>query len=152
MALVKEEQYPKICDAMELQDAKDDPRFADFDLRARNFDALKDIFVSRFLEKTTDDWVKILRDADILAERINTTDDWLKDPHTQDTGIVPEIEHPGIGTIPFPTVPGTKPVGTGQSKLFPGVGEHGSEILSELGLDKATIFELVKEGALQLDS
>ena len=63
LALVKEEHYAKICDAMELSNAKDDPRFADFDLRAKNFDILKPIFVTRFLEKTIDEWVEIMREA-----------------------------------------------------------------------------------------
>ena len=150
LALVKEEQYARICDAMGLEDIKEDPRFANFDLRAVNFDVLKPIFEARFLQKTTDQWVQIMRDSDILAERINTTDDWLADPHTRATGMVPEINLPGIGTFPFPTVPGTTPLRPGDDKIFPGIGEHGYEILHHLGIDDSSIFKLVKEGALQL--
>ena len=150
LALVKEENYAKICDAMELTDVKDDARFANFDLRAKNFDILKPVFVSRFLEKTIDEWVEIMREADILAERLNTTDDWLADPHTQETGIVPEVEYAGIGAVPFPTVPGTTPRNAETAQLFPAIGEHGSEILAELGMGKPTINKLVKEGALHL--
>ena len=91
-----------------------------------------------------------MREADILAERINTTDDWLNDPHTQETGMVPEVKHPSIGTIPFPTVPGTTPVDPETAQLFPEVGEHGYEILSDIGLDDGSIDELVKEGAVKL--
>ena len=152
LALVKEENYPKICDAMGLQGVKDDPRFANFELRARYFDVLKPVFESRFREKTTDEWVKIMREADILAERINTTDDWLNDPHTRETGLVSEVELPGIGTVPFPTIPGTTPVSSGKARLFPEVGEHGYEILSDLGLDEGSIDQLVKEGAVRLYS
>ena len=91
-----------------------------------------------------------MREADILAERLNTTDDWLADPHTQETGIVPEVEYAGIGPVPFPTVPGTTPRNAETAQLFPAIGEHGSEILAELGMGKPTINKLVKEGALHL--
>ena len=150
LALVKEEHYAKICDAMELSNAKDDPRFADFDLRAKNFDILKPIFVTRFLEKTIDEWLEIMREADILAERLNTTDDWLADPHTQETGIVPEVKYEGIGNVPYPTVPGTTPRNFKTAQLSPSIGENGIEILADLGMDESNIIELVKEGALHL--
>lgn len=150
VALVKEENYAKICNAMDLPEVRDDPRFADFELRAKNFDALKPVLEARFLEKTTDEWVTIMRDADILAERINSTDDWLDDPHTRETGMAPQVAQTGVGNIPFPTVPGTTPREAETSELFPGVGEHGRGVLADLGLDDASIAALVEEGALWL--
>lgn len=150
LALVKEEQYAKICDAMGLAEIRDDPRYADFELRAKNFDTLKPLFEARFKEKSTDEWVKIMRRSDILAERINSTDDWLNDPHTIETGMAPAVEQPGIGAIPFPTVPGTTPRDAVTDQLFPAIGEHGREVLTGLGMDTAAIDALVAQGAVHL--
>lgn len=150
LALVKEEHYGRICRAMGLDDIADDPRFADFELRAQNFDALKPIFEARFLEKTAEEWVAIFREHDILAERINTTDDWRADEHTRATGMAPQVSQDGIGDFPFPTVPGTTPRAPESANLVPGLGEHGREILAGLGYDEAAIDGLVTGGALRL--
>jgi len=150
LALVKEEHYGRICDAMELPDVAEDPRFADFELRARNFDVLKPVFEARFLEKTADEWVSIFREGDILAERINSTEDWLTDDHTKATNMAPHVAQSGIGDFPFPTVPGTVPRQADDGALFPAIGGHGREVLSELGYNEAAINALVEAGALQL--
>ena len=150
LALVKEEQYARICDAMCLDHVRDDPRYADFELRAKNFDSLKPVFESRFKEKTTDEWVQIMRESDILAERINSMDDWLNDAHTIETGMAPEVKQVGVGGIPFPTVPGTTPRVADTDQLFPAIGEHGRDVLMGLGLNATAIDALVAEGAVHL--
>ena len=150
LALVKEEQYARICDAMGLDDVRDDPRYADFELRAKNFDTLKPVFEARFKEKTTDEWVQIMRESDILAERINSIDDWLNDAHTIETGMAPEVEQVGVGGIPFPTVPGTTPRDANMDQLFPAIGEHGRDVLTGLGLNSEAIDGLVAKGAVHL--
>ena len=150
LALVKEDQYARICDAMCLEDVRDDPQYADFELRAKNFDTLKPVFEARFKEKSTDEWVQIMRDSDILAERINSTDDWLNDAHTIETGMAPEVEQAGIDSIPFPVVPGTTPRDADTDQLFPAIGEHGRDVLTGLGLDSVAIDALVAKGAVHL--
>ncbi len=150
LALVKEEHYGRICRAMGLDDIADDPRFADFELRARNFDVLKPYFEAKFMEKTAREWVAIFREHDILADRINTTEDWLADEHTRTTDMAPHVDEPGIGAFPFPTVPGTSPRPASNGKLFPAIGQHGREILTDNGYDADAISAFVEAGALQL--
>ena len=150
LALVKEDQYARICDAMGLEGVRDDPRYVDFELRAKNFNTLKPVFEARFKEKTADEWVRIMREADILAERINSTDDWLNDAHTIETDMAPEVEQAGIGCIPFPIVPGTTPRHANTDQLFPAIGEHGRDVLTGLGIDSEAIEALVAEGAVYL--
>ena len=146
MALVKEQQYRDICIAMEIPDAGDDPRFADFDLRAANFDALKEIFDKRFKERTTAEWVQVFRDNDILGDRINNFDEWLADEQTQTMDMAPDVEQPGLGAFPFPTVPGTTPRDAEGERPFPEIGEHGRDILTKLGYDDAAMQALVDAG------
>ena len=150
LALVKEDQYARICDAMGLEGVRDDPRYVDFELRAKNFNTLKPVFEARFKEKTADEWVQIMRESDILAERINSTDDWLNDAHTIETDMAPEVEQAGIGCIPFPIVPGTTPRDANTDQLFPAIGEHGRDVLTGLGIDSEAIEALVAEGAVYL--
>ena len=151
VALVKEEQYRDICHAMDIPDAADDPRFADFDLRAENFPALKEIFEKRFAERSTDEWVKTFREHDLLADRINDFDDWLADEQTKEMNLAPEVEQPGIGAFPYPTVPGTTPRPPADGGApFPAIGEHGREILAGLGLDEAAIAALADAGVVRV--
>ena len=93
-----------------------------------------------------------MRDSDILAERINSTEDWLNDAHTIETGMAPEVEQAGIDSIPFPVVPGTTPRNPDTDQLFPAIGEHGRDVLMELGMDSVAIEALATEGAVHLPS
>jgi len=150
IALVKEDQYRQICEAMEIPEVADDPRFADFDLRAENFDALKPIFEARFMERSTDEWVAVFREHDLLADRIYNCTDWLEDPHTKETNMAPEITHPGAGTVPYPTVPGTQPRPQNGVAILPAIGEHGREVLGGLGYDSDAIERIIDAGAMTL--
>jgi crotonobetainyl-CoA:carnitine CoA-transferase CaiB-like acyl-CoA transferase len=52
-----------------------------------------------------------------------------------------------MGRVPVPTIPGTDPEG---SPVAPAVGEHGREILAELGLDDNAVARLARDGAVHL--
>jgi len=150
IALVKEEQYRRICEAMDMPELADDPRFTDFELRAKNFDLLKPLMEVRFRERTTDEWCATFREHDILADRINDFDDWLDDEHVKATGLAPHSGQPGIGSFPFPTVPGTTPRDAEKGKPFPDIGEHGRHVLAGLGYDDQAMQALVEAGAVAL--
>ena len=55
---------------------------------------------------------------------------WLAEPHVRAVGAAVPLEQPGLGTLPFPRLPGLGP----WSVPAPALGEHTAEVLAEIGL------------------
>jgi crotonobetainyl-CoA:carnitine CoA-transferase CaiB-like acyl-CoA transferase len=150
VALVREEQYVRLVGTLGRPELAEDPRFADFALRAAHASALCDIIDTIFRDDTTEGWLERLRAADILADRINGFDDWLADPHVVATGGAVRVDQPGMGQFQTPRTPGISPAVDAAMAPAPRIGEHGYVILSELGIDSATIARLYAENILFL--
>jgi crotonobetainyl-CoA:carnitine CoA-transferase CaiB-like acyl-CoA transferase len=150
VALVREEQYPRLVGVLGRPDLAEDPRFADFAARAAHALVLCDIVGSIFPSDTTEGWLERLRGADILADRVNGFDDWLADPHIVATGGAVRVDQPGMAQFQTPRMPGVPLAVDTATTPAPGIGEHGGAILAELGIDPATIARLNAEGILLL--
>jgi crotonobetainyl-CoA:carnitine CoA-transferase CaiB-like acyl-CoA transferase len=150
VALVREEQYRRLTGALGRPELAADPRFADFATRARHAEELCDKIAAIFPTDTTARWLDRLHAADILADRINGFDDWLADPHVVATGGAVTVDQPQMGRFPTPRTPGVSREADAALSPAPAIGEHGREILAELGIDAATIARLRAEGVLAL--
>ncbi len=150
IALVKEEQFARLAAVLGRADLAADPRFADFALRARHSAPLVATINEIFPTDTTAGWLARLRAADILADRINGFDDWLADPHIVATGAAVTVEQPGMGQFRTPRMPGVSAAADAAMTPAPAIGEHGRQILAELGLDSLTIDQLAAKGVLRL--
>jgi crotonobetainyl-CoA:carnitine CoA-transferase CaiB-like acyl-CoA transferase len=97
---------------------------------------------------TTGGWLEQLRAADIFADRVNGFDDWLADPHIVATGGGITVEHLKRDNFRhrehrvsrFGWLPHLPPA--------PRVGEHGADILAEIGIDPTAIARLRAENIL----
>jgi len=150
VALVREEQYVRLVGALRRPDLATDTRFADFAARAAHASVLCDIIGSIFPTDTTGSWLERLRAADILADRINGFNDWLIDPHIVATDGAVRVDQSGMGQFRTPRTPGISPLVDAAMSPPPRIGEHGAAILSELGIDPATIAQLRAEKVLRL--
>ncbi|MBX6742203.1 MAG: CoA transferase [Acetobacteraceae bacterium] len=130
VAMLREPEFPQMCAVLELPDLSADPRFATFADRARNRDALLPVIREAFLKRPAAEWVQRFHAARMLCDKVNTPLDWLADPHVRTVGAVVPLEQPGLGTLPFPALPGLGP----WSVPAPALGEHTREVLAELGL------------------
>ncbi len=130
VAMLREPEFPQMCQVLELPDLSADPRFASFADRAANRDALLPILREAFLKRPAAEWVQRFHAARMLCDKVNTPLDWLADPHVRAVGAVVPLEQPGLGTLPFPALPGLGP----WSVPAPALGEHTAEVLAELGL------------------
>jgi crotonobetainyl-CoA:carnitine CoA-transferase CaiB-like acyl-CoA transferase len=148
VALVREEQYARLVGALGRSDLAEYSRYADFAARAAEAPILSNIIGSIFATETTEHWLGRLRAADILADRVNGFDDWLADPHIVATGGAVHVEQPGMGRFPIPRTPGIPPAVDVAMTAAPRIGEHGGAILSELGIEAASIARLRDEGVL----
>lgn len=125
----------------------EDERFRTIRERTENSDALFAIVESAMAVRTTDEWLEQFRLIGIAGDRINTVEDLFIDPHLASTGFFRRVEHPAVGPLLLPTMPGA----SGQSDadlLAPLLGQHTREIMTEIGCTARDIDELVEQGAV----
>lgn len=91
-------------------------------------------------ERTTVDWLQILKVAQIPAIQVNEIDDVLADPHLVATGLFREREHPTEGAY-MEVRPPVKFAGFDYPEVRHAAapGQHNSELLKELGLADFTV-------------
>lgn len=150
VALIREEDFARLAGVLGRRDLASDPRFASFAARAENAAAVTDIVRQCFAADTIGNWLGKLRDADILADRVNGFDEWLADPHVVATAGAVALPQPGIGIFRAARTPGVPAEVDAAMPPAPAIGEHGREILAGLGFDDARIAGLAAEGALFL--
>ncbi|HEY7254821.1 MAG TPA: CoA transferase [Methylomirabilota bacterium] len=133
LTILRDADFPVLCDALEVAAAKGDPRFATNDLRFANVVALNALLEPAFARRTVADLSARLRSAKLMHQRVNTYLEFLDDPHVKAIGAVAWIEQPGVGRVPVPAVPGLPPLRAGSPlALAPSLDQHGKEILAEL--------------------
>jgi len=135
VTILREADFPKLCDMLEAPDMKRDPRYATNELRAQNLPALTETLHAAFGKRTTAEWSARLTAERIMHERMNEYVDFLKHSHVEATGLIAWLEQPQIGRVPVPRPPGLTPLVDGTPRATaPSLGQHGKEILAELGL------------------
>ncbi len=136
--------YRKLCAAVERPDLADDERYATNDARVRNRDALVAELESVFLDRSTDEWLRILLDAGVPAGEVRGVRAAI-----EAAGATTEIEHPTAGPLPFVN----PPFSLAQASLRPPaspplLGQHTAEVLAELGVDEEQLLELERRGVI----
>ena len=151
ITLVKEHHFRRLCEALGREDLADDPRFADFDTRAEHIEALREIVGGILATRTATEWTELFSRHEVLSNPIADFGDWLDDPQAKAIEAAPVVNQPGMGDVPIPTIPGTDPYREPESApVAPAIGEHGAEILAELGYDGDAIAVLARDGAIKL--
>jgi crotonobetainyl-CoA:carnitine CoA-transferase CaiB-like acyl-CoA transferase len=102
-----------------------------------------------FRTRNTGEWLLALRDAGVPAGPLNFPTEAISDPQVEANGFIVTLEHSLFGhykTFAPPVRMGAAPPTIARSS--PLIGEHGSEILRELGIDEDRIEALVRDGVL----
>ena len=123
-----------------MADMAADVRFSDMSLRSKNIDDLYKISSKVFPTRSTSEWLELLAGADIPVGQVNTLQELKNDPHLTQLGFFRPYEHPTEGTIEIPDTPyqydrSSLPIRRHQPRL----GEHGREVLQEIGMKEAEI-------------
>jgi len=132
--------------AMDLGDLSQDERFCDGEKQVANREELNGILTARFLEKTTDEWVEILEPQGVICGRINSFAEAVDDPQVRANDMVVEMAHSRAGRLRLFGTP-VRLYGTPAAHRTPppDLGEHGREILAELGYSAAAIHALEEQ-------
>ena len=128
-----------------------DPRFVDLAARTRHIDDVYRLAGEMLATRTTSEWLALLDEIEIPAGPVNALADLPNDPHLAAIGFFRHVNHPTEGAIVMPDIPlrfSDSPAEI--SRLPPRLGEHGREILGELGLSSEDIDALAAAGALVL--
>jgi len=147
MMAYTEAQWHKFWSAVGKPEICDDPRFDSIATRSRNVVALYELAGAALAEKTTGEWLVLLRQLEIPSARVSSLDEVIADPQLAASGFFRRATHPTEGEILFADQPvrfGDS--GAANARLQPRLGEHSIEILREAGLSEAAIEALLASG------
>ena len=148
VAIVTDTQFQNFCDEFDQAEMKADPAFATNNARVaarpRLIPALREIL----LRHSKAEIMERFEQRGISYAPINTPSDLFDDPHLQAGGLLP-VTLPDGRTVPIPGLPMEF---SGERLPLrrhpPLLGEHGAEILAELGYAKAEIEAMQTRGVL----
>jgi crotonobetainyl-CoA:carnitine CoA-transferase CaiB-like acyl-CoA transferase len=110
------------------------PDLATLAQRARRIDEVYGLLGTTFLEKTTQEWLDLLRELHIPASPLRTTDELFDNEHLNAIGFFETVEAPE-GSIRFPGIPTWFSRTPGAvAGPTPRLGAHTQEVLAEIGL------------------
>ncbi len=111
-----------------------DPLFSSHGNRAARIREVYAFVAEVIAGRSSAEWLEILAAADLPVSRMNSLDDLIDDEHLASVGFFTWREHPSEGRIREMGVPstwsGTPP---NNSRPAPRLGEHGCEVLREIG-------------------
>lgn len=110
-----------------------DERFDTLEKRARQIDTVYALLAETFLERTTQDWLDLLRAHDIPAAPVRKLDELFDNPHLNEAGFFETVDSPN-GPVRFPGTPTWFSRTPGRvAGPAPRLGAHTEEIENELG-------------------
>jgi CoA:oxalate CoA-transferase len=124
-----ERDWQRLCQSLELAHLLHDERFGTNDARVANRPALSAALEAKLAERTRAEWIARLRDAKVPAGPVQNVGEALDDEQVRSNGLVLEMDHPRLGTIPalgFPFQFGRTPCDLRRAP--PSLGEHTDEV------------------------
>jgi crotonobetainyl-CoA:carnitine CoA-transferase CaiB-like acyl-CoA transferase len=110
------------------------PEFATLEQRARQIDRVYALLGETFLERTTQEWLDLLRAIDVPAAPLRTPDELFDNAHLNAVDFFETVDSPN-GPIRFPGVPTWFSQTPGKVMgPAPRLNQHAQEVLDELGL------------------
>lgn len=150
LCLLMPKWWADFCKHIDRPDLIDDPRFADAKARFQNAGALVDELDQTFVRHTLHEWVAKLETMEGVWAPAFTPSEIADDPQAIINGIVVPVGDPEQPDYVIATTPcqfDEAPVG--DLKRAPKYGEHGVEILSEIGVQEPEI-EALRQSAVIL--
>ncbi len=150
IAAANQKLWENFARALDKDEWLDDPRFESNPKRVENRKALLPLVAERMKEKTCDEWMEILLEAQVPCGPVNNMERLFNDPQIMHRNMIKEIPHPTIGNLRLCGVP-VKYSDTPASITLPPplVGEHTGEILKDvLGYDEGQVESLKDDGVV----
>ncbi len=139
-----DKQFDRFWALVERPDHAADPRFTTMSERAQHIDELYAIAGGLLAERPSEEWLTLLREAEIPCGPFNRLEDLRDHEQLTGTGFFRPFEHPSEGAMELPDTAyrfDGKPLAV--HRHAPGLGEHGREVLREAGYSDAEIDEIL---------
>ena len=110
-----------------------DERYSTQAIRTRHAELMGSFLAEHTPSKTTEEWLRLLREVDIPACAVNNIEDLFEDPHLQAVGFFQEVDHPTEGRLKvsrFPVRFSRSPASI--RRLPPNLGEHTDAVLDAM--------------------
>ena len=92
-----DEEWQRLCAAMDQPELATDPRFANLAARKENEDSLEQIITAWTQERSAEEVTRCLQEAGVAAYPALDGKDLLANPHVEARGFFVELEHPEVG-------------------------------------------------------
>src|SRR5438309_1855583 len=137
--------------AIGRDDMISDPRFRTNSDRVRNAEACEAPIVAFIGARTLAENMEVFERAEVTAAPVYDIDQFMADPHVTAREILVDLPDAEMGRLPMHNIIPRLAATPGRLRRpAPVLGEHTAEILGSLGLDRAEIEGLAREGILAL--
>lgn len=148
LAVVTEQQFTSLFEALDRADVLDDPRFATWTSRAVHRDALRSVIESAMEAGDPYDWERRLNEASVPCGAVRSLAEAVNHPQLSSRQFMRDVET-SLGTVSLAGVGFEFAHGSAVlSRPAPLAGEHTEEVLIEAGYATAEIAELRAEGVI----
>jgi crotonobetainyl-CoA:carnitine CoA-transferase CaiB-like acyl-CoA transferase len=140
---VADQEFAGLCRALGRPELAQDERFRDTTGRFRHADALADMLDETTRTRTTASWCERLAAEDVPHAPVNRLETLHEDEQVLANALLVEMEHPRAGRLRTP-----RPVARFEitpaslRRPAPALGEHGAEVLREIGFSAGEIDDL----------
>jgi crotonobetainyl-CoA:carnitine CoA-transferase CaiB-like acyl-CoA transferase len=125
----------------------DDPRFRTNSDRVKHRPLVDEAVGQWFATKTRDEALAVMREAGATVGPVYNIDDAVEDLHFRERGIIVDVEDAESGTLPMHNiVPRLSATPGVWRRPAPKLGEHTETILTEAGIDPASIAAIISGG------
>ncbi len=149
VGLDPERHWPPLCRVVGRPEWLDDPRFAGPRARRENAAELTAELDAIFATRTLDEWAESFdAEPDLFWTPVLTPEELLADPQFAASGGIVEVPD-AMSTTPMIATPADfSDTPWAPRGPAPALGQHGREILAELGRTPAAVDELVRRGVV----
>jgi crotonobetainyl-CoA:carnitine CoA-transferase CaiB-like acyl-CoA transferase len=150
LAAVQDDEFRAMCEALDLMEMRDDPRFQTATGRMANAGEMLKSMGGAIASQPADALMARFLETDAPGAKVNERPDLPHDPQVVHNGAIVEFDNGPVGRVRGPRHPTRfKQTPARAPVAAPRLGEHSRAILGELGRDAATIEALLASGAVK---
>jgi crotonobetainyl-CoA:carnitine CoA-transferase CaiB-like acyl-CoA transferase len=140
--------WEDFCRVLDLDELVVDERFVDAAGRLQNRDALWAILEARVSQRSAAEWVELLTAASVPVAAVKNVLEALTDAQLAGDGSLVTVEGDGVAFENVATPIRFVDTAEVAPTYPPGLGQHTTAILEELGLDAAEVAALIADGVV----
>lgn len=109
LVTLNDDQFARVCRALDRPGWIADPRFADAASRMKHMDAINGLVAAEIARMPVAHWAQRFQQFDVLHAPVRTFSQCIDHPQAQHLHTFESLEQPGIGTVAWPGTPGAQP-------------------------------------------